>query len=502
MAIALAVLAVCGLSLASASTLAVGTATLGTETIARPCAGIATATPADLYGTWWWETYCRECCPDHALGCGPRPVQVALKDGDTWRTGNAGRDRRRDRELRDYYAAGASLTVLRNGGRLGHCRSRGPTPPPPAWSRPAPATCAADVKVFVGNKPGGAGRHVLRRDRHHDVHHPGAVAGHHPDVPPRPARCSHLHRQLDARRVQRWHSPRGRAPATPTTCNASRPVRDSPVLVVSGKPGRADGQPLRDGGHTGAELASSRWCSTEEPGGVHRRLARSNWRPASSVPSQLRRPVPARAQLRAVVRVARRLSAEPPGRPRGRRGCAATRRLSLNPCRSTGSGGSGVSGSSQRGVVRLHTERHQGAPGRRGGAPRWSGGCGPAPTSASRAASACPTRPARKAPCRRAIDHTWEFRKGSRPGRACGGPPGCPWRPSRWPAAPATPVARIRTTASSSSAARPSGFAAGAQHVVAAADDAHQVRGHLQGPSAPAPRTIGRSSRPRTARFA
>ncbi len=84
-AIALAVLAVCGLSLASASTLAVGTATLGTETIARPCAGIATATPAERTGRWWEPTRYQGVALTMPSGCGARQVQVALKDGNTWR---------------------------------------------------------------------------------------------------------------------------------------------------------------------------------------------------------------------------------------------------------------------------------------------------------------------------------------------------------------------------------------------------------------------------------
>ncbi len=85
-------------------------------------------------------------------GCGARPVQVALKDGNTWRTGNAVVTDAGIVKLDHYYTAGASLTVLAtvDGWDL-----------PVTWSFAATtcvvptgtATCAADVKVFVGNKP-------------------------------------------------------------------------------------------------------------------------------------------------------------------------------------------------------------------------------------------------------------------------------------------------------------------------------------------------------------
>jgi hypothetical protein len=149
-AIALAVLAAAGVGLASASTVSVAAVGVTNQDVSRPCPGVATAVPADLrFGTSYYAV-----AITLPSGCGPRTVDLNLLDGRRWRSGSAVIDGSGTITLSRRYTARTSMTIVAtlDGWDL-----------PVAWSF-APATCivptgaascAADVTVFVGNKPGG-----------------------------------------------------------------------------------------------------------------------------------------------------------------------------------------------------------------------------------------------------------------------------------------------------------------------------------------------------------
>ncbi len=149
LAMSVLLLAAAGLGLASASTLGVGSPEIAAESVTHPCTGAVSATPAQQNRSKY-----RGIAFTLPSGCGSRTVQVALKDGNNWRTGTSTFASSGIVTLNNTYTALTSMTIVAtiDGWTL-----------PVTWSY-APVTCAvptgeatcdAGVTIFTGNKPGG-----------------------------------------------------------------------------------------------------------------------------------------------------------------------------------------------------------------------------------------------------------------------------------------------------------------------------------------------------------
>lgn len=230
----LAVLAVTSLGLASASSLDVSSRRVSTSAVTAPCPGIVT-TAANPTNTA--DTRFNRVAVTLPAGCGTRSLQVAVRDGTSWRTSAATTITGSGVvQLSGSYTADSTITMQAtvDGWDL-----------PGTWSyEPAGcavtdgsgATCSADVVVFVGSKPGGGSFTyydvAVTTTSTTPVPWQVTIRTSHPDLPGAPTRLGNS--TLDAYNdgATAWSNA-----GSVNDVNRVSPCTDAPgVIVVAGRP--------------------------------------------------------------------------------------------------------------------------------------------------------------------------------------------------------------------------------------------------------------------------